>query len=67
MGPNILHTLLGLSGYLRRLKSFRVLEQGLRLQRQQRLIIIGALLLIAVLTNDTFRQLALSYSTKKKS
>jgi simple sugar transport system permease protein len=30
-------------------------------------IIIGALLLIAVLTNDTFRQLALSYSTKKKS
>ncbi|MFN6961356.1 MAG: hypothetical protein ACK4N6_03865, partial [Rhodocyclaceae bacterium] len=29
-------------------------------------IIIGALLLIAVLTNDTFRQMALSYSTKKK-
>lgn len=28
-------------------------------------IIIGALLLIAVLTNDTFRQLALSYSAKK--
>ncbi|TPJ40510.1 ABC transporter permease [Mesorhizobium sp. B2-5-13] len=27
--------------------------------------IIGALLLIAVLTNDTFRQLALSYSSKK--
>ncbi|OBY28533.1 ABC transporter permease [Leisingera sp. JC1] len=30
-------------------------------------VIIGALLLIAVLTNDSFRQLALSYSTKKKS
>ena len=29
-------------------------------------VIIGALLLIAVLTNDTFRQMALSYSTKKK-
>lgn len=29
-------------------------------------IIIGGLLLIAVLTNDTFRQMALSYSTKKK-
>ncbi|MER8715329.1 ABC transporter permease, partial [Mesorhizobium sp. M1295] len=27
-------------------------------------VIIGALLLIAVLTNDTFRQLALSYSLK---
>ncbi|OCX64673.1 ABC transporter permease [Thioclava sp. SK-1] len=30
-------------------------------------VIIGALLLIAVLMNDTFRQLALSYSSKKKS
>ncbi|MBS0125545.1 hypothetical protein [Thetidibacter halocola] len=30
-------------------------------------VFIGALLLIAVLTNDTFRQMALSYSTKKKS
>lgn len=29
-------------------------------------VIIGALLLIAVLTNDTFRQLALSYSSKKR-
>jgi simple sugar transport system permease protein len=29
-------------------------------------IIIGALLLAAVLMNDTFRQMALSYSTKKK-
>lgn len=29
-------------------------------------VIIGALLLLAVLMNDTFRQLALSYSTKKK-
>ena len=29
-------------------------------------IIIGALLLIAVLSNDSFRQLALTYSTKKK-
>ena len=29
-------------------------------------IIIGALLLAAVLTNDTFRQLALSYSARKK-
>lgn len=29
-------------------------------------IIIGVLLLIAVLTNDTFRALALSYSSKKK-
>ncbi len=28
-------------------------------------VIIGALLLIAVLTNDTFRRLALSYSSKK--
>lgn len=28
-------------------------------------IIIGALLLIAVLTNDTFRQMALSYTTRK--
>ncbi|MCA0996094.1 MULTISPECIES: ABC transporter permease [Roseobacteraceae] len=30
-------------------------------------VIIGALLLLAVLMNDTFRQMALSYSTKKKS
>jgi simple sugar transport system permease protein len=30
-------------------------------------VIIGALLLVAVLTNDTFRQLALSASGKKKS
>lgn len=30
-------------------------------------VIIGALLLLAVLMNDTFRQLALSYSSKKKS
>ena len=30
-------------------------------------VIIGALLLLAVMMNDTFRQLALSYSTKKKS
>lgn len=30
-------------------------------------VIIGALLLAAVLTNDTFRALALSYATKKKS
>jgi len=29
-------------------------------------IIIGALLLIAVMTNDTFRQMAMSYSKKKK-
>jgi simple sugar transport system permease protein len=29
-------------------------------------IIIGALLLIAVMSNDTFRNLALSYATKKK-
>lgn len=29
-------------------------------------VIIGALLLIAVMTNDTFRQMALSYSSKKK-
>ncbi|MGJ8573395.1 MAG: ABC transporter permease [Hoeflea sp.] len=29
-------------------------------------VIIGALLLLAVLMNDTFRQMALSYSTKKK-
>ena len=29
-------------------------------------VIIGALLLIAVLTNDTFRAIALSYGTKKK-
>lgn len=29
-------------------------------------VIIGALLLVAVLTNDTFRQLALSYASKKK-
>jgi simple sugar transport system permease protein len=29
-------------------------------------IIIGALLLIAVMSNDTFRKLALSYATKKK-
>ena len=29
-------------------------------------VIIGALLLAAVLMNDTFRQMALSYSTKKK-
>ncbi|WP_406871206.1 ABC transporter permease (plasmid) [Thioclava sp. 'Guangxiensis'] len=29
-------------------------------------VIIGALLLIAVLMNDTFRKLALSYATKKK-
>ena len=29
-------------------------------------IIIGALLLIAVMSNDTFRALALSYATKKK-
>lgn len=29
-------------------------------------VIIGALLLIAVLTNDTFRAIALSYATKKK-
>lgn len=29
-------------------------------------VIIGALLLLAVLMNDTFRKLALSYSTKKK-
>ncbi|MBT9386817.1 ABC transporter permease [Pseudooceanicola sp. CBS1P-1] len=29
-------------------------------------VIIGALLLVAVLMNDTFRQLALTYSTKKK-
>lgn len=29
-------------------------------------IIIGAMLLIAVLTNDTFRQMALAHSTKKK-
>lgn len=28
-------------------------------------VIIGALLLAAVLTNDTFRQMALSYSSKK--
>lgn len=30
-------------------------------------VIIGALLLVAVLMNDTFRQMALSYSSKKKS
>ena len=30
-------------------------------------VIIGALLLIAVLTNDTFRQMALSYSSRKKT
>lgn len=30
-------------------------------------VIIGALLLIAVLTNDTFRQLAISYSSRKKA
>ncbi|MBB5574746.1 MULTISPECIES: ABC transporter permease [Rhizobium] len=30
-------------------------------------VIIGALLLIAVLMNDTFRHMALSYSTKKKN
>ena len=29
-------------------------------------IIIGALLLVAVMTNDTFRKMALTYSTKKK-
>ncbi len=29
-------------------------------------VIIGALLLLAVMTNDTFRQMALSYSAKKK-
>lgn len=29
-------------------------------------VIIGALLLLAVLMNDTFRQMALSYTTKKK-
>jgi len=29
-------------------------------------VIIGALLLVAVMTNDTFRQLAMSYSAKKK-
>ncbi|WP_172291991.1 ABC transporter permease [Pseudoruegeria sp. HB172150] len=30
-------------------------------------VIIGALLLLAVLMNDTFRKMALTYSTKKKS
>lgn len=30
-------------------------------------VIIGALLLVAVLMNDTFRQMALSYTTKKKT
>ena len=29
-------------------------------------VIIGALLLIAVLTNDSFRSMALSYASKKK-
>jgi simple sugar transport system permease protein len=30
-------------------------------------VIIGALLLVAVLMNDTFRKMALSYSAKKKN
>lgn len=48
--------------------TFSVVNQGIYftgIDPNMGSIIIGALLLIAVLTNDTFRQLALSYSAKK--
>ncbi|MBV7380256.1 ABC transporter permease [Maritimibacter dapengensis] len=49
--------------------TFAVVNQGIffaRLDPNVGSIIIGALLLAAVLTNDSFRALALSYATKKK-
>lgn len=50
--------------------TFSIANQGIyftRFDPNLGSVIIGALLLIAVLTNDTFRQMALSYSSKKKS
>jgi simple sugar transport system permease protein len=50
--------------------TFAIVNQGIyftAIDPNMGSVIIGALLLIAVLTNDTFRQLALSYSSKKKA
>ena len=49
--------------------TFAIVNQGIffsGLDPNYGSIIIGALLLIAVMSNDTFRQLAMSYATKKK-
>ncbi len=49
--------------------TFAIVNQGIyftNLDANLGSVIIGALLLIAVLMNDTFRKMALSYSTKKK-
>ncbi|TIM62477.1 MAG: ABC transporter permease, partial [Mesorhizobium sp.] len=48
--------------------TFSIVNQGIyftSIDPNMGSVIIGALLLIAVLTNDTFRRLALSYSSKK--
>ncbi|MEZ5448422.1 MAG: ABC transporter permease [Thiolinea sp.] len=50
--------------------TFAIVNQGIyftEIDPNMGSVIIGALLLFAVLTNDTFRQMALSYSSKKKS
>lgn len=49
--------------------TFAIVNQGIyftSLDANLGSVIIGALLLIAVLMNDTFRKMALSYTTKKK-
>lgn len=49
--------------------TFAIVNQGIffsGLDPNYGSIIIGALLLLAVMSNDTFRQLAMSYATKKK-
>lgn len=49
--------------------TFAIVNQGIyftSLDPNLGSVIIGALLLVAVLMNDTFRKMALSYSTKKK-
>ena len=49
--------------------TFSIVNQGIfftRFDPNLGSVIIGILLLLAVMMNDTFRQLALSYSTKKK-